>query len=188
MHKVPGAQYESAHLRIFENGRTETIRSCSNESLAFCKAMTSGKTSVEEKACLLREAVVGHQKYARLALQGLGVDRHLLGLKLMAQENNLPIPEFYSSLGYTKSMHFRVSTSQVATKYDAFMGYGPATDDGYAACYNPRDHDIIVAITSWRYNNDTDPDKFATALENSFLEMQDVLDKDKQTNKPKSKL
>ncbi|KAM8715751.1 hypothetical protein ACLKA7_002747 [Drosophila subpalustris] len=188
MHKVPGAQYESAHLRIFENGRTETIRSCSNESLAFCKAMTEGKASVKEKAALLREAVVGHQKYARLALQGLGVDRHLLGLKMMAQENGLPIPEFYSSPGYTKSMHFRVSTSQVATTYDAFMGYGPATDDGYAACYNPRDQDIIVAITSWSYNFETNSDKFAKALEAAFLEMQDVLDKDPQDNKPKSKL
>ncbi|XP_062121291.1 carnitine O-acetyltransferase-like isoform X1 [Drosophila sulfurigaster albostrigata] len=185
IHKVPAAQYESAHLRIFENGRTETIRSCSNESLAFCKAMTGSNVSLEEKAGLLRQAVVAHQQYAKNALQGIGVDRHLLGLKLMALENNLPVPEFYSSPGYTKSMHFRVSTSQVATLYDAFMGYGPATDDGYASCYNPRDDDIIVAITCWRYNQDTDPDKFAKALEEAFLDMQSVLE---QTKKPKSKL
>ncbi|KAH8376863.1 hypothetical protein KR093_001780, partial [Drosophila rubida] len=184
LHQVPAAQYESAHLRIFENGRTETIRSCSNESLAFCKAMTDPKTSNEEKVYLMREAVGGHQKYARNALMGKGVDRHLLGLKLMALENNLPVPEFFSSPGYVKSMHFRVSTSQVASVNEAFMGYGPATDDGYASCYNPRDDDIIVAITCWRYNHDTDPDKFAKALEGAFLEMQKVLEGAKS---PKSK-
>ncbi|EDV99010.1 carnitine O-acetyltransferase isoform X2 [Drosophila grimshawi] len=178
MHKEPGAQYESAHLRIFENGRTETIRSCSNESLAFCKAMTSDKASVEERAKLMREAVASHQAYTRLALQGRGVDRHLLGLKLMALENKLPIPEFYSSPGFTKSMNFRVSTSQVATLYEAFMGYGPYVDDGYGCCYNPRDSDIFVAISAWRHSNATDAEKFAEVLTKSFLEMQIVLDKE----------
>ncbi|KAH8376864.1 hypothetical protein KR093_001782, partial [Drosophila rubida] len=176
MHKVPAAQYESAHLRIFENGRTETIRSCSNESLAFCKSMTDPNASNEEKVCLMREAVGGHQKYARNALMGKAVDRHLLGLKLMALENNLPVPEFFSSPGYVKSMHFRVSTSQVASVNEAFMGYGPTTEDGYAACYNPRNDDIIVAITCWRYNKETDSDKFAKMLEETFLEMQKVLE------------
>ncbi|KAH8400511.1 hypothetical protein KR222_002554, partial [Zaprionus bogoriensis] len=185
IHQVPAAQYESAHLRIFENGRTETIRSCSNESLAFCKAMTTEDVSVANRAKLLRAAVAGHQKYAKLALQGQGVDRHLLGLKLIAQENNLPIPAFFSSPGYTKSMHFRVSTSQVASVYEAFMGYGPATDDGYAACYNPRNTDIIVAISAWRFNNETNVDKYAKTLEKSLLEMQDVLEKEPEPAKSK---
>ncbi|EDW63427.2 carnitine O-acetyltransferase isoform X1 [Drosophila virilis] len=183
MHNEPAAQYESAHLRIFENGRTETIRSCSNESLDFCRAMTSKDASVEKRAKLLREAVSSHQAYTRLALQGRGVDRHLLGLKLMALENNLPVPKFYSSVGYTKSMHFRMSTSQVATKFDAFMGYGPATPDGYGCCYNPRECDIILAISAWKSNSDTDPDKFAKALTKAFLEMEAVLDKEPTKSK-----
>ncbi|XP_064554016.1 carnitine O-acetyltransferase-like isoform X2 [Drosophila montana] len=183
MHKEPAAQYESAHLRIFENGRTETIRSCSNESLAFCKAMSSENASVEMRAKLLREAVSSHQAYTRLALQGRGVDRHLLGLKLMALENKMPVPRFYSSVGYKKSMHYRMSTSQVATLYDAFMGYGPATPDGYGCCYNPRECDIILAISAWKSNPDTDPDKFAQTLTKAFLEMEAVLDKEPKKSK-----
>ncbi|EDW12051.2 carnitine O-acetyltransferase isoform X2 [Drosophila mojavensis] len=183
LHKVPAAQYESAHLRIFANGRTETIRSCSNESVAFCKAMTSGKASIEERAQALRAAVGGHQAYTRLALQGRGVDRHLLGLKLMALENNLPVPAFFSSLGYTKSMHFRVSTSQVASIYEAFMGYGPATEDGYACCYNPRECDVIVAISCWASNSETDPKKFAASITKAFMEMKDVLDNEPKKSK-----
>ncbi|XP_017046635.1 carnitine O-acetyltransferase isoform X2 [Drosophila ficusphila] len=189
MHSEPPAQYESAHLRIFDGGRTETIRSCSNESLAFSRAMQDSKATDQERADKLRQAVTSHQTYTKLALQGKGVDRHLLGLKLMALENSQPVPEFFASPGFVKSSHFRMSTSQVATKYDAFMGYGPATDDGYACCYNPREHDIILAISSWRYNPITDHLKFAKTLEQSFAEMRSVLE-NSSTNPPeiKSKL
>jgi len=132
--------------------------------------------SVRERADKLREAVICHQMYAKLALQGKGVDRHLFGLKLMAVENCLPIPEFFTSPGYVKSTHFRMSTSQVATKYDAFMGYGPATDDGYSCCYNPRENDIILAISAWRHCQVTDPIKLAKILKQSFTQMREVLE------------
>ncbi|KAH8354587.1 hypothetical protein KR059_008808, partial [Drosophila kikkawai] len=183
MHLEPAAQYESAHLRIFEGGRTETIRSCSNESISFCRAMQNNSEATdEERAEKLRAAVMSHQMYAKLALQGKGVDRHLLGLKVMAMENNLPIPKFFSSPGFVKSSHFRMSTSQVATKYDAFMGYGPAVDDGYACCYNPRDNDIILAISAWSHCKVTDLLVFTKTLEQSFLEMKDILDNSQQSS------
>ncbi|KAH8345402.1 hypothetical protein KR067_004144, partial [Drosophila pandora] len=192
LHAEPAAQYESAHLRIFDGGRTETIRSCSNESLDFCRSMLDFKFTDQERAEKLRKAVAGHQLYAKLALQGKGVDRHLFGLKLMALENGLPIPDFFSSPGFVKSSNFRVSTSQVATKYEAFMGYGPAVDDGYACCYNPREHDIILAISSWRHCEITNHIKFSNSLEKSFSQMRAVLencsDSTKNISNPKSKL
>ncbi|XP_017109311.2 carnitine O-acetyltransferase-like [Drosophila bipectinata] len=192
MHAEPAAQYESAHLRIFDGGRTETIRSCSNESVDFCRSMQNVKFTDQDRAEKLRKAVAEHQLYAKLALQGKGVDRHLFGLKLMALENGLPIPEFFSSPGFIRSSNFRVSTSQVATKYEAFMGYGPLVDDGYGCCYNPREHDIILAISSWRYCEITDPLKFSNILEKSFYQMRAVLENCSDTTKnfsnPKSKL
>lgn len=178
LHKVPTAQYESAHLRIFDEGRTETIRSCSNESVAFCKAMVDDKVHVDQKVKLMRVAITEHQKYARNALQGIGVDRHMLGLKLMALENNLPVPAFFSSPGFVKSQHFRVSTSQVASSFEAFMGYGPGVDDGYAACYNPRDRDIIVSCAAWNFNPETNANKFALAVQDAFIAMKKVLEQE----------
>lgn len=47
------------------------------------------------------------------ALQGFGVDRHLLGLKMIALENNIPLPDIYYDVAYKRSTHFRISTSQV---------------------------------------------------------------------------
>ncbi|XP_061402052.1 carnitine O-acetyltransferase-like [Musca vetustissima] len=184
-HKCAAAQYESAHLRIFYGGRTETIRSCSNESLAFARAMLNPAANDQTRVELLKEAVNGHRQYTNMALQGRGVDRHLLGLKLMALENNLPIPKFYTSPGYLKSSHFRISTSQVATKNLAFMSYGPSTDDGYACCYNPRDNDMFLAVTSWRSNKETCSEKFATSIEEALSKMHEILMKTQSDKKDK---
>ncbi|XP_067620798.1 carnitine O-acetyltransferase isoform X2 [Eurosta solidaginis] len=175
LHLMPAAQYESAHLRIYINGRTETIRSCSNESIAFAKAMLDECCDANKRVELLRTAINGHRAYTQMALQGKGVDRHLLGLKLMAIENNKPIPEFYKSPGYVKSLIFRVSTSQVATPNLGFMAYGPAVDDGYACCYNPRENDMILACSCWRDNQTTNVDTFASMLREVLLEMRTLL-------------
>lgn len=49
LHRVPGAHYESAQTRMYEAGRTETIHSCSNESVSFAKAMLQPAANPEEK-------------------------------------------------------------------------------------------------------------------------------------------
>lgn len=46
-------------------------------------------------------------------MNGLGIDRHLFGLKLAAIELGMEIPKLYSDVGFTRSSHMRVSTSQV---------------------------------------------------------------------------
>ncbi|KAL5280729.1 CRAT family protein [Megaselia abdita] len=184
-YKTPAAQYESAHLRIYHQGRTETIRSCSNESVAFAKAMVE-KSDDATRVKLLREAVQGHQKYAKMAMQGQGVDRHLLGLKLMALENNLEVPAFFKSPGFVKSSQFRMSTSQVASVNHAFMCYGPLVDNGYGCCYNPRKNDMFFAISSWKSNSETDSDKFHDSLKSALDDMKEVLSK--AGEKPKAKL
>lgn len=154
-HGVAGAHYETGQQRIFIHGRTETIRSCSVESLAFAKAMCDNTVSDEDKLKALKAAVTGHKNYATMAMKGEGVDRHLLGLKMIAKENGLPIPELYADDGFVKSTHYRISTSQVASVNRIFMCYGPAVDDGYGLCYNPRDDDMLFAISAFKSCPDT---------------------------------
>lgn len=187
LHKTPPPTYESAHLRMYRYGRTETIRSCSIESTKWVKAMACNDTKDEERAKLLREAIKSHRDYTMLALQGKGVDRHLLGLKMMASENHMPLPDFYKSPGYVKSNHFRLSTSQVASKYPAFMCYGPAVTDGYGCCYNPRPNDMIFAISSFNCDKETDSSKFKNAMCHALEDMARLLC-DKNEAPPKSKM
>lgn len=169
-------------MRIFEGGRTETIRSCSLESLEFVQAMTCDKVDNENRLELMKKAVNAHGQYTQMALEGGGVDRHLLGLKLMAIENNMPIPCFFKSPGFTKSTHFRVATSQVASKDAAFMCYGPSTRDGYSCCYNPRSDDMFFAVGAWISNKETCAKRFSASLDQALTNMQIIVQSGKSDN------
>ena len=47
-------------------------------------------------------------------VSGQGVDRHLLGLRLIAQEAGMELPDFFKDDAYSRSMNYRLSTSQVS--------------------------------------------------------------------------
>ena len=66
--------------RLFRDGRTETVRSCTLESCDFVRAMLNKASSREERLRLLRIASGRHQELYRDAMTGRGVDRHLFAL------------------------------------------------------------------------------------------------------------
>ncbi|XP_053625257.1 carnitine O-acetyltransferase-like isoform X2 [Plodia interpunctella] len=175
LYKTPGAHYESAATRMYVGGRTETIRSCSTESIDFAKTMLNPQSSSKDKVAALQKAIKAHKDYTVQALQGLGVDRHLLGLKLIAKENGIAVPKIYSDAGFAKSTHMRISTSQVACKCDGFMCYGPLVPNGYATCYNPRDNDVNFATSAFVANPETACSEYRAALEQSLQDMHDIL-------------
>lgn len=185
-HGVPAAHYESGQQRLFIHGRTETIRSCSIESVAFAQAMCSLQVCDEDKVRALRAAVDGHKKYTIDAMTGKGVDRLLLGLKLTARENNMEVPAFYADESFVKSTHFRLSTSQVASAHRAFMCYGPAVEDGYGLCYNPRDNDMLFAVSAFPGCPETNAREMGNALFEALNDMHQLLAR--AGEKPKSKL
>jgi carnitine O-acetyltransferase len=63
LHNEPAAHYESAGTRLFYRGRTETIRSCSVESVHFAKTMLDPNSSYEDKKQALLAAVKSHKDY-----------------------------------------------------------------------------------------------------------------------------
>ena len=79
LHQQPAATYESAATRIFNHGRTEVIRSCLPESLAFTEVMTGGE-NLNQKLDAFKTAVVAHNTYARSAAQGNFAYQHLFCL------------------------------------------------------------------------------------------------------------
>lgn len=175
IHKVPGAHYESASTRKYIHGRTETIRSCSVESVDFARTMLNPAASNLQKVVSLKAAISAHKEYTIQALNGMGVDRHLLGLKLIAAANGFKIPDLYSDPGFKLSTHMRISTSQVASKCDGFMAYGPLVEDGYGCCYNPRLNDINFGTSAFVSCSETSAKNFCSALENSLMDMHNIL-------------
>lgn len=100
---------------MYVHGRTDVIRTCSEEVVGFCKKMSSAGVSAEERAKALRAALDAHKKYANEVVHGRGIDRHLLGLKLIAKLNNIEQHPIFSDELYQLSTYFKLSTSNVST-------------------------------------------------------------------------
>ncbi|CDO71679.1 hypothetical protein BN946_scf184915.g23 [Trametes cinnabarina] len=144
----PGVCYESAQTRMFQLGRTEVIRSASNESKAWAEAMLDPKQTDEQRAALFRKAVSRHMQYAAWAANGRGVDRHLFGLKKCLKEGE-PLPKLYEDEAYARTSHWELSTSQLSSPYLDGWGYGEAVvPDGYGLSYSIGDNYIRWTITS----------------------------------------
>ncbi|XP_003229729.3 carnitine O-acetyltransferase [Anolis carolinensis] len=183
MYNEACATYESASLRMFRLGRTDTIRSASVDSLKFVQAMDDSGKQEQEKVELLRRATQAHRAYTDMAIRGDAIDRHLLGLKLQAIEDLVSMPELFMDTSFAVAMHFNLSTSQVPAKTDCVMCFGPVVPDGYGVCYNPMDDHINFAISAFNSCAETNAARMAHYLEKALLDMRLLL----QSN-PRSKL
>ena len=145
----PGVTYESAQTRKFQSGRTEVIRSASNESKAWAEAMLDPDASRDPLRLrdLFSKAVSRHIQYSTWAADGQGVDRHLFGLKRMLEKSE-PLPEIYQDQAFFKSGHWEVSTSQLSSKYFEGWGYGEVVEGGFGLSYAIGDDYVRWTITN----------------------------------------
>lgn len=171
------ATYESASLRKFQHGRTDTIRSCTNASHEFAQAMISSELSenIVEKRKLLLDAINAHRQYTQWAVSGGGVDRHLLGLKLIAKEHGKNIPDLLMEPSVAGTSHWKLSTSQVASRTGCLLGFGPVVPDGYGVCYNPQPNSINFSISSWKTSPETESERLASSLGSSLRDCYQLL-------------
>lgn len=169
------ATYESASLRMFQLGRTDTIRSASVESSVFVRAMDSPQEQKQNKVALMRKAVQAHRVYTDLAIRGQAIDRHLFGLKHQAIEDLVRIPEIFMDTSYAVAFHFNLSTSQVPAMTDCLMCFGPVVPDGYGVCYNPMDNHMNFSVSAFNSCAETNAAKLAHYLEQALVDMRDLL-------------
>ncbi|KAK9888429.1 hypothetical protein WA026_000677 [Henosepilachna vigintioctopunctata] len=151
IHKVPGAHYEAASTKKYIHGRTETIRSCSVESISLLKISCD-------------------------AVNGDGIDRHLFGLKMAARNLGKELPEIFQDISFSRSSYMRLDTSQVAFKSHSVLAFKPLVPDGYGCCYSPHGKSILFGLSS--FLDFTDIATFRNALESSLIEMHNLLVKD----------
>ena len=107
-------------------------------------------------------------------MQGGGVDRHLLGLKMIARENGIPLPKLFTDASYTRSLYHHLSTSQVSGLSPSFVCFGPLVADGYGVCYNIREHDLILGLSSMHSCGETNLGDFRRAIESCLVAMHDL--------------
>jgi hypothetical protein len=177
--------YESAMMRFFRDGRTETIRSLSQESVDFVLSMDDPTKSPEDRRRLHKIAVDTHSNYAKMATAGEGVDRHLFALYVVAMGTETECKFLREAL----KIPWKLSTSQIPHRqYDGWPkddnrgdnpfyqgvggGFGPVADDGYGVCYifagETKTH---FHISSKRSCPTTDSAKFRSILDASIRDI-----------------
>ncbi|XP_012687850.2 carnitine O-palmitoyltransferase 1, liver isoform isoform X1 [Clupea harengus] len=184
--------YEASMTRLFREGRTETVRSCTQESCAFVRAMMRDETR-EEKLKLLKEAAEKHQSMYRLAMTGKGIDRHLFCLYLVSKYLGEESPFLKEVL----SQPWRLSTSQTPVQQVALFdlknhpeyvssggGFGPVADDGYGVSYIIVGEDLInFHISSKRSSPETDSHRFGTKIKQAMRDILELFQLDKKNVK-----
>ncbi|XP_065349254.1 choline O-acetyltransferase-like isoform X2 [Cloeon dipterum] len=175
------ATYESASTRRFQMGRVDCIRSASLEAMAWVEKMchleieNDNRNLLQQCLDLFDDAVTKQTSEMVDNILGQGIDIHLLGWKQAAKEQYQMEPDLFADDAFKKLNHFSLSTSQVGTVSDSFMGYGPVVPDGYGASYNPRKDSITFCLSAFISCESTSTWKFANSLEKSLLSMQRLL-------------
>lgn len=149
-HKMYGVNrptYESAATRRFQQGRTETCRSVSDESVAFCNAMADPEVSPERCVKALRVAIDAHVKYITDASDGKGVDRHLFGLKKCLKEGE-ELPALYKDRAYGYCSTWYLSTSQLSSEYFNGYGWSQVVDEGFGIAYMINENRYVVSSSN----------------------------------------
>ncbi|KAJ0015908.1 hypothetical protein NQD34_014198 [Periophthalmus magnuspinnatus] len=194
--------YEASMTRLFREGRTETVRSCSNESSAFVRAFEGGEAP-EVCRRLFKAASEKHQLLYRMAMTGAGIDRHLFCLYVVSKYLGVESPFLKEVL----SEPWRLSTSQTAVQqvelfdlvnYPEYIscggGFGPVADDGYGVSYSLVGENIINFHISCKHScPQTDAHKFGSQIKKALHDIVHLLSsaqpepKKTETSRPKVK-
>ncbi|KAI5623826.1 carnitine O-palmitoyltransferase 1, muscle isoform, partial [Silurus asotus] len=173
--------YESSMTRMFREGRTETVRSCTIESTAFVRAMEDKTSTNEQRLALFRTAAEKHQNMYRLAMTGAGIDRHLFCLYVVSKLLDIKSP----FLNQVLSEPWRLSTSQTPQqqlnlvdilKFPKYVGagggFGPVADDGYGVSYIIVGENLITFHISSKFSSpETDSHRFGRNIRQAMLDI-----------------
>ncbi|KAJ3390111.1 hypothetical protein HDU84_007936 [Entophlyctis sp. JEL0112] len=173
IHKKYPAVYETASTRKYLYGRTETGRSLSSESVRFVKTFEDPKSTPAQKLDALRTACKTHVEYMTNAANGFGVDRHLLGLRLVMKPGE-SYPIFNDPL-FARSQHWDLSTSGLfSSKNIIGTGFGCVYPDGYGMNYALHKSSITIGVESKYSEKATSSSKFIETLKKVLDDLHSV--------------
>ncbi|XP_077817972.1 carnitine O-palmitoyltransferase 1, liver isoform isoform X5 [Macaca mulatta] len=173
--------YEASMTRLFREGRTETVRSCTAESCDFVQAMVDPAQTVEQRLKLFKVASEKHQHMYRLAMTGSGIDRHLFCLYVVSKYLAVESPFLKEVL----SEPWRLSTSQTPQQQVELFdlennpeyvssggGFGPVADDGYGVSYILVGENLINFHISSKFScPETDSHRFGKHLKEAMFDI-----------------
>ncbi|KAJ2708383.1 Carnitine O-acetyltransferase mitochondrial, partial [Coemansia spiralis] len=179
LHGCVRPTYEASMTRQFLHGRTETCRSATRESAAWCMAMADPAADGGARAALFHAALAKHTALAKQAVEGQGVDRHLLGLRMSVAREE-PMPEMFEDPAYGYSSHWYLSTSQISSENFTSYGWSEVVPDGYGIAYNIRKESLLVHITCMSNEHGLNSSHLTASFEAAATDVRAMLLADQQ--------
>ncbi|TKR69876.1 hypothetical protein L596_021969 [Steinernema carpocapsae] len=180
--------YEPAVMRLFKDGRTETVRSCSMESCAFVKSMNDDKSTDTERLELLKKACDYHQDYYRHAMVGHGVDRHLFALYIVAKYLQIENPFLESVFNTPYALSSSQTPQHQMVEYAKELGkdnkfFWPAgafccpEGSNYGVCYTigATGDNLSFHIATWKSIGHTNAYRFRDEILDCLREMKEMV-------------
>lgn len=172
--------YEPVAVRHFRQGRTECARAVNNSVLKFVKVVDDNQIDSKLKYELLNDAVEAHIKRIRECQRGLGIERHLHGLRkvydLFGEDIGIrEFPEIFTDQGLTELKNDFLSTSGLGSEAIQFFGFGPVVEDGFGIGYGIKKHSISVTISCKKDNQDKAEDLVGYLFQ-SFIDLRSLME------------
>jgi len=173
--------YEAVSTRSFYQGRTECVRSCTEQSVAFVTAFVEGSASeaeLREMFCLAEQA---HVQGIRRGQKALGPERHMTGLTSMYKMTEgvidppLAKPGIFDSEGYRTLCHTVLSTSSITAPFIGQFCFGPVVEDGIGIGYGLTPDALNLSVSAYSASG-IDPAAFVNAFEELSERLLGILD------------
>ncbi|RNF25619.1 carnitine/choline acetyltransferase [Trypanosoma conorhini] len=176
--------YEAASTARFFHGRTETIRSATQEMLKLAEAVnreTKEDAAPDETGrgallALIKAASERHVTLARAASNGEGVDRHLTALNRLAVErgDNTAL-NFFNDEAYKTCCKWTLSTSNVSYPWMERLVFGPVTPNGYGLGYVVDEDEVRIMLSAFTRSPSTNVEDLKAAIQHSATRLHQAL-------------
>lgn len=168
------AGYESASTSRFFHGRTETIRSATQEMLALVEAINrephnsagQSETTQCKLVSLIKAASNKHVALCKAAANGEGFDRHLTALmKLAVERKDNPALNFFNDDVYKSCSRWLLSTSNLSHPWCERFSFGPVTPNGYGLGYIIDENEVRIMLSAFKHSPSTNVNDLRAAME-----------------------
>ena len=151
--------YESVDVREFQAGRTECLRPVTAQAVELAAAAVEGTATQEQ----LRAAIEAHKDWIKACKAGHGPQRHVTGLRLMADEDQVREGLLGDPSLEALSEDFLSTTSVGGAQSIVRYAFAPTSAAGLGIAYTKGEREFEFCL-SFRADTAEDPDGFAEAL------------------------
>lgn len=134
---------------------------------------------MSEKLSLLQKAIDSHLEYMKAASNGMGVDRHLLGLRcqMKPEEADLEDAAMFKDPSYWGSQYWLLSTSNTSPGDVCWGGFGAVVPEGYGINYAIGKERVRMSVSSWVSAKETDSASFRKTIKRTLDDFGEVAER-----------